>query len=92
MAESRGGGENLVGKAIRGARERLGLTGEDVRRLADIHPTSLSFIERGRQAPSIEQLRRLAPVLKLNAARLAALAVKSSSRGRRAPLHNKQPS
>jgi transcriptional regulator with XRE-family HTH domain len=70
--------ENLLGETIRRARERRGLTGEDVRRLADIHPTSLSFIERGEQAPSVEQIKRLAPVLGVSAAKLAALAVRST--------------
>lgn len=80
-------GENLFGETIRRARERRGLTGEDIRRLADIHPTSLSFIERGEQAPSLEQIRRLADVLGLNAEKLAALALKSRvvPRGARQP-------
>lgn len=74
MAGSR---DNLFGETIRKARERLKLTGDDVRALADIHPTSLSFIERGQQAPSIEQINRLADVLRLSPTKLAALAIKS---------------
>jgi transcriptional regulator with XRE-family HTH domain len=78
-------GENLLGETIKRARERLKLTGEDIRRHAGIHPTSLSFIERGEQPPSVEQLKRLATVLKIDAAKLAALAVRSTfvSRGSR---------
>jgi transcriptional regulator with XRE-family HTH domain len=76
--------ENLLGETIRKARERLGLTGDDIRRLADIHPTSLSFIERGQQNLSHEQIRRLAPVLHLSAKRLAVLALNASIRPRSA--------
>ena len=49
-----------IGRNIRRERERCGFTGDRVRELTSIHPTSLSFIERGMQEPSGEQLRALA--------------------------------
>lgn len=73
---------NLLGETIRKARETKGLTGADVHRITDIHPTSLSFIERGQQAPSFDQLRRLGAALGLDPARLAGLALKSEIRPR----------
>jgi transcriptional regulator with XRE-family HTH domain len=71
------GGTNLFGTTIKAARERRGLTGEDLRERAGIHPTSLSFLERGQQAPTFEQIRRLSKVLGLKVERLAALAARS---------------
>lgn len=49
-----------IGRNIRRERDRLKLTGEDVRRLAGIDPTSLSFFERGIREPNVRHLRRLA--------------------------------
>jgi transcriptional regulator with XRE-family HTH domain len=34
-----------------------------MRRLAGVHPTSLSFIELGKREPSLAQLRRIAKAL-----------------------------
>jgi transcriptional regulator with XRE-family HTH domain len=83
--------ENLLGDTIRKARERLKLTGEDIRREAGIHPTSLSFVERGQQALSGEQMERLAPVLRIRAERLAVLQLKSRIVSRRASKAARQP-
>lgn len=74
--------EGLFGATIKRARERRNLTGEAVRRLTGIHPTSLSFMERNQQEPSGEQIRRLAEALGLNISRLAALAARTQFTGR----------
>jgi len=52
-----------LGQQIKKARLRKRLTGDDVRRLAGTHPTSLSFFERGIREPSPAQFRELARAL-----------------------------
>lgn len=71
---------SAIGQAIRSARLSLGLTGSDVRRLAGIDPTSLSFIERGKREPSLDHIRRLAKALDLDPVTLAAAALKPARR------------
>lgn len=72
----------LFGETIRRARDRAGYTGEEMRRRTGIHPTSLSFMERNQQEPSGQQIRRLADVLGLNLAKLAAVAARTQFTGR----------
>lgn len=52
----------VIGGRIRDARLARGLSHEEVGRLARVHPTSMSFIERGYQVPRVEQLVALARV------------------------------
>ena len=52
-----------LGKAIRGLRHERGLTIEALAASADIHPTYLSGIERGRHNPTWERLCDLAGAL-----------------------------
>ena len=59
-----------IGQNIRRERKRRKLTGEDVRRLAGIDPTSLSFFERGKREPRLYHLRRLAKAFDVPIARL----------------------
>jgi transcriptional regulator with XRE-family HTH domain len=52
-----------VGAKIRATREGRGMTGAALAEAAGIHPTSLSFIERGRQWPSLPQVAAIAKAL-----------------------------
>lgn len=81
---------NPLGKAIRDARRAARLTGEDMRRLAGIHPTSLSFIELGKREPSLEQLRNIAKALNVDPMTFApaALVRRERRRGSKHPTEN----
>jgi DNA-binding XRE family transcriptional regulator len=52
-----------LGSVIRSLRSDHGLTIEGLAHAADLHPTYVSGIERGRNNPSLETLRRLAAAL-----------------------------
>jgi transcriptional regulator with XRE-family HTH domain len=52
-----------LGQAVRRRRLKRGLTIEALAAAADMHPTFLSGIERGRHNPSIEKLWALADSL-----------------------------
>lgn len=49
-----------LGTNLRGARERLGLTQEQVAERSGVHATEVSRIEAGKRDPQISTLRRLA--------------------------------
>jgi DNA-binding XRE family transcriptional regulator len=55
-----------LGTAIRAAREKAGLTQEEVARQIELHPMTYGGIERGRLLPSITTLTRLCVLLKLD--------------------------
>jgi len=54
-----------IGSRIRTAREGLGLSQEKLAERAGVNTSYLSQIERGRKAPSIEVLGRLAAAVRL---------------------------
>jgi transcriptional regulator with XRE-family HTH domain len=60
-----------LGQAIRNLRQERGLTIEALAANADIHPTYLSGIERGRHNPSWERLCDLATALDVRPSDLA---------------------
>jgi transcriptional regulator with XRE-family HTH domain len=57
-----------LGQAIRGLRHERELTIEALGFAADIHPTYVSGIERGRRNPTWTKLRALANVLEVSVA------------------------
>jgi XRE family transcriptional regulator, regulator of sulfur utilization len=52
-----------VGRGVRGQRERRGLTLEALGRLAQVSPSMLSAIERGKKVPTVLVLDRIATAL-----------------------------
>lgn len=55
-----------MGDKIRNAREDLDLSQRDMARLIPMNQSNYSKIERNVQEPSIEQLRRICQILKLD--------------------------
>ena len=55
-----------LGEKIRNAREDMDLYQSDVARLIPMNQSNYSKIERGTQEPSIDQLRRICQILKLD--------------------------
>ena len=55
-----------LGAAIRAAREKTGLTQEEVALRIELHPMTYGGIERGRLLPSISTLTRICIALKLD--------------------------
>ncbi|MBN1208517.1 MAG: helix-turn-helix transcriptional regulator [Myxococcaceae bacterium] len=55
-----------LGAAIRAARERAGLTQEEVAQRTELHPMTYGGIERGRLLPSVATLTRLCIALKID--------------------------
>jgi transcriptional regulator with XRE-family HTH domain len=49
-----------LGRNLRRARERLGLTQEEVAGLSGVHATEVSRIEGGKRDPKVSTLERLA--------------------------------
>ena len=56
----------LIGEKIRNAREDLDLSQYDMAKLIPMNQSNYSKIERDVQEPSIEQLRRICQILKLD--------------------------
>ena len=56
----------LFGEKIRSAREDMDLSQRDMANLIPMNQSNYSKIERGVQEPSIEQLRRICQILKLD--------------------------
>lgn len=54
-----------LGKALRGLRERLGLSQEELAAFAGLSRTSLGEIERGETNPSFDTLCRLAAATRI---------------------------
>lgn len=55
-----------LGEKIKNAREDMGLLQTDIARLIPMNQSNYSKIERDIQEPSIEQLRRICQILKLD--------------------------
>ena len=55
-----------LGDKIRNAREDMDLYQSDVAKMIPMNQSNYSKIERGTQEPSIEQLRRICQILKLD--------------------------
>ena len=55
-----------IGEKIRNTREDLELSQNDMAKLIPMNQSNYSKIERGIQEPSIEQLRRICQILKLD--------------------------
>ena len=55
-----------IGEKIRNAREDLELSQNDMARLIPMNQSNYSKIERGIQEPSIDQLRKICQILKLD--------------------------
>lgn len=69
-----------LGRAVRDLRQARGLTIEALAGEADMHPTYLSGIERGRYNPSYTKLGGLAQALDLEMSELLAQAEKTRDR------------
>ncbi|GAA1627279.1 hypothetical protein GCM10009805_21940 [Leucobacter chromiireducens subsp. solipictus] len=52
-----------IGQRVRSARQRLGISLEDLGELAEVSWTSIGKIERGAQSPNVETIVRLATAL-----------------------------
>lgn len=55
-----------IGEKIRNAREDLDLLQSDMAKLIPMNQSNYSKIERGIQEPSIDQLRRICQILKID--------------------------
>lgn len=55
-----------IGEKIKNAREDMDLLQTDIAKLIPMNQSNYSKIERGVQEPSIEQLRRICQILKLD--------------------------
>ena len=55
--------KKLLGKKIQSIRKAKGLTQEKLAELIDIETPSLSYLETGKYAPSVETLQKLSKVL-----------------------------
>ncbi len=54
-----------LGRNLRAARKRLGLTQEDVAHRSGVHPTEVSRIESGKRDPRVSTLERLAEAVEV---------------------------
>ncbi|MBK0419720.1 cupin domain-containing protein [Leucobacter sp. CSA1] len=53
----------MLGERIRGRRQEIGMTAQQLARAAELSPAQVSQIERGHSDPSLEALRRIARAL-----------------------------
>lgn len=58
------------GRNLRAARERLGLTQEEVAQRSGVHATEVSRIEAGKRDPKVSTLERLAKAVEVKPGRL----------------------
>lgn len=58
------------GSNLRAARERLGLTQEEVAQRSGVHSTEVSRIEAGKRDPKVSTLERLAKAVEVKPGRL----------------------
>lgn len=73
---------SAIGAAIKREQDRLGWTGEDVRKASGVDPTSLSMFKLGRRVPRIPVLERLAKAFGVPLAALLGPIAPASSRVR----------
>lgn len=59
-----------LGTNLRAARERLGLTQEEVAQRSGVHSTEVSRIEAGKRDPQVSTLERLAKAVEVKPGRL----------------------
>lgn len=59
-----------LGSNLRAARERLGLTQEQVAQRSGVHATEVSRIESGKRDPQVSTLRRLAEAVEMKPGQL----------------------
>jgi transcriptional regulator with XRE-family HTH domain len=55
-----------LGENLRVARERLGLTQEEIGRRSGVHPTEVSRIEAGKRDPRVSTVERLARAVEVS--------------------------
>ena len=60
------GDEMNIGEKIRNAREDMDISQSEISKLIPMNQSNYSKIERGIQEPSMEQLRRICQILKLD--------------------------
>ena len=63
-------GMSALGTNLRKARERLGLTQEQVAQRSGVHSTEVSRIEGGKRDPKVSTLERLARAVEVKPGRL----------------------
>jgi transcriptional regulator with XRE-family HTH domain len=63
-------GMGALGTNLREARERLGLTQEQVAERSGVHATEVSRIEGGKRDPKVSTLKRLAEAVEVKPGRL----------------------
>lgn len=63
-------GMGVLGTNLREARERLGLTQEQVAERSGVHATEVSRIEGGKRDPKVSTLERLAEAVEVKPGRL----------------------
>lgn len=64
--------EELFGNELKEARERAGISQEELGFRADVHRTYVSQLERGLKSPSLGVMLRVANALQIKAAALVA--------------------
>jgi len=64
------GGVADLGTNLREARERLGLTQEEVAQRSGVHATEVSRIEAGKRDPQVSTVRRLAKAVEVKPGKL----------------------
>jgi DNA-binding XRE family transcriptional regulator len=72
-----------LGRALRQARQRSGLSQERLALLAEIHPTYVGMLERGVKSPTVDTLDRICAVLGLKISALLGRAEKLAALTRR---------
>lgn len=70
MAEPHSDAARVLGERVRGFRQGLALSQEDIADLAEMHVTNLGKIERGQANPSLTTIVRIAGVLSIDPAEL----------------------
>ena len=60
----------FFGRTVRSRREIYGLTQEELAEMAEIHPTYVGLVERGKRNPSLDIAARIADALNLTVAEL----------------------
>lgn len=64
------GGMGALGTNLRAAREKLGLTQEQVAQRSGVHSTEVSRIEGGKRDPKVSTVERLAKAVEVKPGRL----------------------
>ena len=59
-------GGDTLGESLRRARERLGITQEEVSYRSGVHATEVSRIEAGKRDPRVSTLERLAQAVEVS--------------------------